>query len=117
MNTYTEVLPARKSSKYSAIQFVPAEDNAMSPVAGTVVIDTDRSRVSYRIEEFPTSTSARGFIFFKLTEGTDAASEFYTVNCRAELPEITGCSCRGMTGFGHCKHSDAANALVANGWL
>ncbi len=117
MNTFTEVLPARKSSKHSAIHWAPATDNAMSPVAGNVVIDTDSARVTYRIEEFPTGTSARGFLFIKEGKGTDAREPFYTITCRADLPEITGCSCRGFHQFGHCKHADSANSLVANEWL
>jgi hypothetical protein len=117
MTTFTEVLPVRKSSKSSAIKFTKATDNDFSPVAGFLTIDTDNSRGEFRVEEFPTGDSARGFILHKLTPGTDKATEFYSIRCRAELPSITGCDCKGFTRFFHCKHADAVNACVANGWL
>ncbi len=115
---FTATLPARKSSKNSKIAFVAAMDNDFSPVAGVLTITTDRAECAYLVEESPSDTSARAFTLHKLgSDGTDETCSFYSVFCRAELPEITGCSCKGMEFKRTCKHADSVNELISSGVL
>lgn len=113
MATLTEVLPARKSSKHSAVRWEPIAGDAHA--AGVLVIDTDRASVTYHVAEFPTDWAGRGFLFAKVTTGTDPQSESYSVFCGNHGAKL--CECRGFERFRHCKHTDAAEALIANGWL
>ena len=117
MACYEEVLPATKSSKHSGIRWTPAEAD-YEPVAGTLVIDTDRSRVEYVVHEFPTGWLGRGFQLLKLTEGTDKAEESYSVFCSQRGgPEADSCECKGFAYHGTCKHVAALRALLANDWI
>lgn len=112
--TCTEILPARKSSKHSAIRWTPVAGDTQ--VAGVLVVDTARASAAYTVSEFVTGWAGRGFLFAKLTPGTDVIEESYSVFCGARA---TGdrCECKGWTFAGHCKHVDAARGLLANGWL
>jgi len=108
-------LPARKSSKNTTVTFAPETENAdWSPVAGVATITTDRNACRYRVEEFPTGDSARGFCLFKLDAGTDKTVEYHTVRFHAY---VSGCSCKGFERFFHCKHTDAVRELVEAGQL
>jgi hypothetical protein len=127
MTTFTEVLPATKSSENNAMQWTPGE----VPGTGTLVVHTQRASVCYRVTEFATDWG-RGFHLTKDgTPGSDAASESYDVLvCRDPLPDCGPaaggshreghrCDCKGFT-FGRgkpCKHITAALALLANEWL
>jgi hypothetical protein len=117
MATFVETLPERKASKHSAIQWTPNDSGDFDPVAGVLVIDTDRARVRYAIAEFPTDFPGRGFLFAKMTDGTDEESESYSVFCGKHSPAADSCTCRGWSYKQTCKHRDAARALLANGWL
>ena len=114
MTTYTEVLPATKSSEHNAMQFTPGE----APGCGLLVVHTARASVTYRVTEFATDWG-RAFHFTKDgTPGTDAQSEAYDVLvCRD--PRGHRCDCKGFS-YGHgrpCKHITAALALIENQWL
>lgn len=115
--TFTEVLPARKSSKRSALNWAPVTDNAFSHVAGVLVIHTDRASVGYTVSEFPTGWTGRGFVLAKVTTGTDPESESYSVFCNPARPAAVSCDCKGHERFLHCKHADAVVSLIANNWL
>lgn len=117
MPTFTEVLPARKSSKHSALNWTPTADGAFSRVAGVVAIHTDRASASYAVSEFACDWPGRSFHLAKLATGTDPESEAYSVFCAARGPAADLCDCKGFTFKGTCKHADAVRALVANGWV
>ncbi|QJW93116.1 hypothetical protein [Frigoriglobus tundricola] len=113
--TFTGVLPARKSSKHSAIQWRPVTDD--THVAGVLTIHTDRASVAYTVSEFPTDWPGRGFLLAKETAGTEPESERYSVFCAAAGPWGDTCDCKGFTYKATCKHVDAVRALVGNAWL
>lgn len=116
MATMTEVLPERKGSRRSALRWQPSADE-FGPAAGLLTIETDRSTTAYRVEEFPTGWAGRGFRLVKVTTGTDAEAESYTVFCSQHGPEADSCECRGCLRWSVCKHKDAVRALVGNLWL
>jgi SWIM zinc finger len=114
--TFTETLPATRSSKHSALNWTPATDDG--PPAGLLAIHTDRASATYEVTEFPTGWDGRGFHLAKLAGGTDAEGESYDVFC-ARNGQDRQCSCKGFA-FGrgkNCKHIEALLALIANGWL
>lgn len=117
MQTFTEILPARKASSHSALQWLPVDDEAHPQVAGVLTISTDRSRHAYQVSEFPTGWTGRGFTLAKLTTGTDPTAESYSVFCNPSRPAAASCDCRGHQRFDTCKHCDSICALLANGWL
>lgn len=116
MTSFTEVLPVRKSSKHSAIEWRPTGGD-FDAVAGVLTVHTDRASVAYTVTEFPTDWRGRGLHLRKLTTGTDPTSESYSVFCAASGPAADVCDCKGFTYKATCKHVDAVRALVANGWL
>jgi hypothetical protein len=112
--TFTEVLPATKSSQHNALNWTP---DAM-PGRGVLVVHTARASVCYRVVEFATDWG-RGFRLVKDgTPGTDAESEAYDVLVCHD-PRQHRCDCKGFTyGRGKpCKHITAALAVIENGWL
>lgn len=113
MPAFTEVLPARKSSKRSAITWEPVPGDGQA--AGVLVIHTDRASATYHVAEFATDWAGRGFHFAKLTDGTDPTAESYGVFCGANGARL--CDCKGFERWRNCKHTDAIEALVANGQL
>lgn len=115
MPTYTEVLPPRKSSKRSAINFTPS-GGEYEPIAGTLTIHTDRASADYLVTEFPTGWDGRGFRLDKVTTGTDCEAEGYDLFC-GRNGQDRSCECRGFLHHGHCKHMDAVLACIGNGWL
>ncbi len=117
MTTFTEILPERKASKRSAIDWRPNPDGAFDRVAGVLTVHTDRASAAYVVAEFPTDWPGRGLLLRKLTAGTDPTAESYSVFCSARGPAADQCECRGFAFAGHCKHADAVRALVANGWV
>jgi hypothetical protein len=116
MPTFTEILPERKSSKHSALNWTPAGDD-FGPLAGVLTVHTDRATVKYAVAEFPTPWPGRAFHLAKVTAGTDPESESYSVFCSHHGPAGDSCDCRGFTFKATCKHRDAARALLANGWI
>lgn len=116
MPVYTEMLPARKSSKRSVIEWVPTSDD-FGPSAGVLTIRTDRASCAYLVEEFPADFAGRSFMLFKIEgeHGTDKTAERYAVFCGEFGHEM--CDCKGFTRFGHCKHTDACTAIIGNKWV
>lgn len=110
--TFSEVLPATKSSRHSGIRWTPGEH----PGTGTLTIDTDRARVVYVCHEFP-SPMGRAFRLTKRCDspGTDRMADAYDV--LVANPQDRLCCCKGFSRFGHCKHTDAVLALLENGWV
>lgn len=109
MPTLTELLPPTASSPHSALQFTASET---VPHAGLLLIDTARARVEYLIVETD-AAGGRAFHLAKVTPGTDAESEEYSVFVgRAG----SSCSCKGFAyGRGKpCKHLLAVAALLDN---
>lgn len=114
MSVYTELLPETKSEKHGAIQWEPATDNAMSPVAGTLTITGKRNHCRYLVEEFGCDRG-RGFVLFKLDDGSDKTEERY--GCFAGGNGSGHCECKGYHATGRCKHLQAVKALIENHWL
>ena len=114
MQVYTETLPERKASKRTAITWTRTETDD-SPAAGVLTIHTDRATCVYRVDEFPAEWAGRAFMLFKGDAGTDATAERYAVFCGRHGHQM--CECKGFERFGHCKHCDACEALIANGWV
>jgi hypothetical protein len=112
MTTYVEILPERKSSKRTAINWVPSAGD--TPVAGVLTVHADRGSATYVVSEFPTDWAGRGFTFAKVAGGT-GPEESYSVFCGDHGAKL--CECRGFERFRYCRHTDAAEALIANGWL
>lgn len=119
METMTEILPVRKASKKSAMQWTPATEaqSENSTFAGVLVIHTDRASVTYAVSEFPCDWPGRGFHLAKQTSGTDPESESYSVFCAKSGPAGDQCECRGWVFKGTCKHRDAMRAILANEWV
>lgn len=121
MATFVESLPPRKASKHSGIKWTPTESTNVPPDrlpgAGELVIDTDRSRVTYSVTEFPTPWEGRGFFLAKLRgSGTDSSESSYSVFVARNRQDMR-CDCKGFTRHGHCEHCDAVIALLSNDWL
>lgn len=115
---YTEVLPERKSSKRSAINWQPATDNEFSPVAGTLTIHTDRATTRYAVSEFPSGWDGRAFTLVKLGAAPDEGGRDGSYSCFvARNGQDQLCECRGFQSHGHCKHLDSVTAMIAAGWL
>ena len=125
MPVYTEVLPATKSSPHSAIRWTPADPDATPapgdlPAAGTLFIDTRRATTAYKVVEVPCGGAFDGRAF-RLDKpenepGTDPEESFYhTFIGRNRVNRL--CECKGFGRTGHCKHCDAVEALLLNGWV
>lgn len=115
MPTYTEILPARKSSKRSAINYTPS-GGEYEPIAGTLTIHTDRASADYLVTEFVPGWDGRAFTLEKIDGGTDAEQESYSLFCARNGQDRT-CECKGFVRWGNCKHLDAVLACITNGWL
>jgi hypothetical protein len=109
--TFTEVLPAQKSSRHNAMNWTPGS----RPGTGLLTIHTARATAKYAVTEFPTPWDGRAFHLVKLTPGTDREAESYDVFCGRGKNHR--CECRGFLRHSHCKHIDAALAIWDNGWL
>lgn len=111
MPTFFEKLTPRKSSPNSAVEWTPS---ATVPGGGLLKIGTKRATVEYLLVPFA-ADAGRGFKLAKVSEGTDAEAEGYSVfACGQSAPK---CECKGFYYAGHCKHADAVRALLENGWL
>ena len=114
MSTYTEVLPATKSSPANALNWTAGH----TPGTGTLTVHTARASVTYRVAPIATEWAGKAFRLVKDgTAGTDAESDAYDVFCAADGRRHE-CGCKGFVyGRGKpCKHIAAALALIANEW-
>lgn len=109
--TFTATLPARKSSKNGTAVRFTAGANAGT---GLLVLGAGRTATEYLVVEFA-ADGGRGFKLAKVTPGTDSEADGYDVfACGTSAPR---CECKGFLFAGHCKHSDAVAALIADGQL
>lgn len=109
-----DLLPPTKCDARPNYDFLPVGDD--SPIAGVVTIRCGRTSAAYRIEEFATGWDGRGFYFAKLTAGSDATEEGYSVFC-GRNEQDRECNCRGFQAHGNCKHVATAISLILNGWI
>jgi hypothetical protein len=109
MTTYSELLPATKSSQHNGIRWTPSATEQ----GGHLLIDTKRTRSEYLVAEFP-AANGRGFHFAKVSGHTDptATSEDVFIGTGRRF-----CSCRGYARTGDCKHVEAVVAILENNWL
>jgi hypothetical protein len=121
--TFTEVLPATRSDPHAAIRFTPADPDRQQlldglPVAGELQIQGKRTCCRYAVVEFPTPWAGRAFRLVKAAgeAGSDPSESAYDVFCGRNGHDRL-CQCKGFTRWGHCRHTAAAEALVANGWI
>ena len=111
MPTYTEVLPATKSSPNAAIKWTPTGSSK-----GLLTISQNRSHAEYAVAEFD-ADGGRAFHFAKIAGGTDKTESTYDVFvANAGSGEHHSCSCRGALRTGNCKHQEAVRAILENGW-
>lgn len=120
MATLTDLLPADKAGR-KTVRWTPADGDVLLdglPLAGTLAVEGKRKgdEAEYLVTEFPT-TWGRGFQLQKVSGGTDAEAEGYSVLCSKDGPQADSCECRGSLRHGHCKHVAAVRTLIANGWL
>jgi hypothetical protein len=107
--TFTEILPATKTSPNNGIRWEPA--------SGRLEILTGRKSDAYRVAEFP-ADGGRGFRFTKLTPGTDRDVDAYSVFCATPGTGLhDSCECRGFLRHGQCKHLAAVRAIEENRFL
>ena len=112
--TLTEVLPATKSNPHAAVRFTPGE----FPGTGTLEVQQTRAVCRYVVTELPCGWDGRAFSFRKVAgePGTDRAEDAYEVFVGRNGQDRL-CGCKGFARHGHCKHTSAAQALIANGWI
>jgi hypothetical protein len=102
MTTFTELLPATKTSAHRACTWTP-----VAAGVGVLTVSDKRTSTRYAVCEFATDLPGRAF---RLTK--PAGGEVYCT--RYAGPRDHDCDCKGHTFAGHCKHVDA---LLANDWL
>jgi hypothetical protein len=111
--TFTELLPATKSSRHNGINWTPSATGQ----GGLLTVHTAHKSVEYLVVEMEIQWDGRAFLFAKTDKGkgTDAESDSYTVYCGRNGQDFS-CSCKGFIyGCGTlCKHLNAASALLEN---
>lgn len=110
-----DVLPER-SGKRLALRWIPRTGD-FTPQAGFMVLEDAKTSTTYSLSEYPCSIG-RGFYFSKVGgrgAGTDKTREGYCVEAGAAPP--ARCECRGFTTHGNCRHVDAVETLLLNGWI
>ena len=111
--TFTELLPATKSSKHNSFNFTPAETGP----GGFLTIHTGKKSAEYLVVEFGTPWAGRAFHFAKVTTGTDPEAESYDVFVCVN-GQNNSCQCKGFLFHGTtCKHIESAKSLWNEGWL
>ncbi|HEY3789208.1 MAG TPA: hypothetical protein VGL71_10150 [Urbifossiella sp.] len=111
-------LPATKTSPTNGVAFTPTGHGC-----GTAIIDQKgKGKIAeYAIQEFH-ADGGRGFRLTKLEGGTDRSANEYNVFLADEAVADAGfgwdaCDCKGFERHGHCKHVDAARAIVDRGLI
>lgn len=109
--TYTEVLPDRNGP--AAIRWTPGT----FPGSGVLTILTRRAATTYHVAELGCGWEGRAFRLTKADDspGTDPEEREYSCFLGSNRQDRT-CPCKGFTRWGHCRHLDAVEALVVNGW-
>lgn len=117
MQVYCKSLRASKSDAHRSITWTPS---ATVRHAGLLTIQGKRSNCAYLVVEMEASYPVRNFLMVKsdATPGTDKSETHYTVSVGVAGSPM-GCTCKGFIyGRGKpCKHLEAADAILANGWL
>jgi hypothetical protein len=111
---YDLTIPTKSEPKGSGVQWTPSA--ADGPSAGVLTIEGKRNRCSYVLCEFPADFAGRAFMLTKLDAGTDKAEERYSCFVARDGKNRL-CECKGFHFAGHCRHLEALDALLANGWL
>ena len=114
--TFTEKLSPTTSQKNRRMVFTASE----TTTGGILALVTDRTVAEYAVAEFA-ADDGRGFRLVKRTMGSDATEESYDLfvpKCGKPVCECKGFiyTARGETP-GHCKHADAIQQLIAEGYL
>lgn len=110
--TLETTLPATKTSATNGLAYTATAANS-----GTIIIDQKRAIAEYRVAEFP-ADGGRAFRFAKLEGGTDRTATAYNVLLAdSRSGEFDSCDCKGFGRHGHCKHVDAAHAIVDRGLI
>lgn len=110
MSTFTEILPARKTEKRAAIKWEP---DYQRPGCGQLAITGKRCHCTYAVTWFHSDFAGSAFHFEKEGKGSDNESSGYDVFVG---PAERLCDCKGFIATGNCKHVDAIQALIDNGW-
>ena len=110
--TFEEVLPATTSSQHNGIRYTPGGARS-----GYLLIDTDRSRSAYLVDEVPTRWRGRAFRFRCLGGGSDKDATGYDVFLSLDPAQPHLCDCKGYQRYHRCKHTSATEAIVNNGWI
>lgn len=110
--TFEELLPATLSSQRNGLRYTPGGARS-----GYLLIDTDRSRSAYLVDEVETRWRGRAFRFRCCGGGTDREATGYDVFLSLHPGEPHLCDCKGYQRYHHCKHTSAIEAIVNNGWI
>lgn len=113
--TFTEVLPAAPGVTPAAVRWTPG----CRAGTGLLAIQARRCPCEYLVAELPCGWDGRAVRMAKVegSPGSDAEAESYDVYV-ARNGQDRRCCCRGFERWGRtCKHIQALEALLANGWL
>jgi hypothetical protein len=113
MPTFTEILPATKTSKHNGIEWTP---ESIGSASGLLVIRQHGKGKdgAYRVTERPCDWAGRAFHFEKIGGGTDPDATSYDVLIGQHDRR---CDCKGFTRHGHCRHTEAILAILENEFL
>ncbi|MBN9518772.1 hypothetical protein J0H58_09670 [bacterium] len=111
---FTEVLPAAPGVKPAAMRWTPGRAVGIGLLC--IQNPTGWCNCEYLVAEYPTRWDGRAAKFAKVDAGSDPEADGYDVFV-ANNGRGCRCDCKGFTRYGHCKHTAALTALVANSWL
>ena len=104
-----EKLTTGKASKNSASPGFPRSE---------ALISTDRNRAVYTLSEFPADEAgASGWRSGTGPPEGRRAKEAIAASCRHAAPHTRNVNVGVFAAHGHCKHTDAVQALINNRWL
>lgn len=107
---FTEQLTTTSGRKLT-VRYTPVK-----PGVGSLVIEDKKESTEYRVSEIPTQWNGRAAHFVKPNwRAHEGGCDYYSVYVGRDGE--TQCDCKGHARFGTCKHTQAMDAIVGNGWI